>query len=317
MSSMQSIVETVFINLLKVRKNDTILIICDAKTKPIAQDFLEYGYGFGKGMLCLEIPEGKNHGQEPPKDVAQLFLGYDVLLLITSKSLSHTNARKQATKNGARILTMPGVTKEILKRCVPVDYELIKTRNENIAKALTKARNVRITAPSGTDITMQLYTKHIAYEIIPHKNGGFHNLPLGEAYAPPKEGTAEGVYVVDGSHAGIGKLKHPITIHVKNGMAVKIEGKEEAQKLKKLLNTIKDKNAFNIAELGIGTNPKAKITGCVLEDEKVYGTCHIALGNNYSFGGKVNVPIHLDGVIRKPTIWADEKCIMKHGKLLL
>ncbi|MFT4343315.1 MAG: aminopeptidase [Candidatus Woesearchaeota archaeon] len=314
--SMQTIVDTVFTDVLKIRTKDRILIICDRTTKPIAESFLEYGYGFGKSMLCVEIPVGKHHGEEPPAEIAELFLNHDVLLLITQKSLSHTNARKKATRNGARILTMPSVTPEILKRCVPVDYNLIAQRNKKIAEALQKATWVRVTSPSGTDIRFKLYTEHIAYKIEPHKKGGFHNLPIGEAYAPPKEGTAEGVYVVDGSHAGVGLVKKPIRITVAKGYAVSIEGGKEAKQLHKLLSSVNHKHAFNIAELGIGTNPRAKITGCVLEDEKVYGTCHIALGNNYSFGGKVNVPIHLDGVIQKPTIYADDRCIMKNGKLL-
>ena len=120
---------------------------------------------------------------------------------------------------------------------------------------------------------------------------------------------------MDASFASIGKLKHPIKLFVKNGYAVTMIGRG-SKKLENLLNSV-GKEARNMAEFGIGTNEKAKVTGKVLEDEKVKGTCHIALGNNAGFGGKVNVQLHLDGVIRKPTIFVDERKIMDNGKVIV
>jgi len=73
----------------------------------------------------------------------------------------------------------------------------------------------------------------------------------------------------------------------------------------------------NIAELGIGTNDQAKITGLILEDEKVMGTVHIALGDNMSMGGTVSVQSHLDGLIKKPTVYLDGRVIMEKGNLLI
>ena len=73
----------------------------------------------------------------------------------------------------------------------------------------------------------------------------------------------------------------------------------------------------NIAELGIGTNEKAIVTGVVLEDEKAMGTVHVALGDNASMGGTVHAPIHLDGVVLKPTLMVDETVILEAGKLMI
>ena len=147
------------------------------------------------------------------------------------------------------------------------------------------------------------------------EKGSFHNLPSGESCLAPVEGTANGTFIVDASF--LEKVDKPIKLTVKEGYVVDIRGGKTAAKLKKLLKSIGDKNAYNIAELGIGTNDKAKITGEILEDEKVLGTAHIALGNNISYGGKINVPIHLDGVFFKPTIFVDDKKIMENGKLLI
>ncbi len=57
-----------------------------------------------------------------------------------------------------------------------------------------------------------------------------------------------------------------------------------------------------LAELGIGTNDRARVTGVILEDEKIYGTVHIALGSNDTFGGTVAAGIHVDGIITRPRL---------------
>jgi len=77
------------------------------------------------------------------------------------------------------------------------------------------------------------------------------------------------------------------------------------------------KLACNIAELGIGTNDQAILSGRVLEDEKVMGTVHIALGNNFGFGGTCQVPMHLDGILLSPTLTIDGQVVIKDGKHLI
>lgn len=117
--------------------------------------------------------------------------------------------------------------------------------------------------------------------------------------------------------AGLGLIKNAnIKIEVENGYAKRITGGILAKKLKLMLDKV-GIDARNIAEFGIGTNDSAKLSGVLLEDEKVMGTIHIALGNNVSMGGSVNVPIHLDGVVKKPTFWMDSQMLMKDGKLLV
>jgi len=111
-------------------------------------------------------------------------------------------------------------------------------------------------------------------------------------------------------------LKNPISVKVKDGYATEITGGKEADKLKRMLLKF-GKKGRNVAEIGIGTNDKAKLSGILLEDEKVLGTVHIALGNNLSMGGNVNVPLHVDGVILKPTVYFDGKMIMRNGKLII
>ena len=306
--------EIVLKKCLGLKKNEKVLIITDSKLYGLSKQFFTEAEKITDKVTLIKIPIPKVHGTEPSKKIANDMLKYNVELLITTKSLSHTKARKNACKKGARIASMPTITKGAIKRALNIDYEKLKWRNKKLMKILTKGKIAKVTTKKGTDLVMNIKGRKCFDDNgIYDKKGLFGNLPAGEVAVAPVEGTTNGVYVVDASFGGFGKLKKPLKIRVKDGYAVKITG-SKAKCLKKYL---KNKKYRNIAEFDIGTNPKAKVSGCVLEDEKVIGTVHIALGNNISLGGKVNVPLHLDGVIKNPTVWIDKKKIMDNGILMI
>lgn len=298
---------------MNLRKNESCLVVTDSKLKHIGNVLYNNSSRITKNskLTLTKIP--KYHGTEPPKHVADEMLRYDVILLATTKSLSHTKARKDASNKGARIASMPGITKEMMERTLNVDFHKIKNLNNKLIAKLKNKNKVRITTRNGTDI--QFYTKGrkwIGDDGIYNKKGAFGNLPAGEIFIAPLEGKTNGRIIVDASVGGIGKVDKNAEIMVKNGFIADVIGGKVAKKFKE---SLKNKLCRNVAELGIGTNYKAKITGNVLEDEKVAGTCHIAFGNNKHFGGKIDVPFHVDVVIKKPTICADDRIIMKNGKI--
>jgi leucyl aminopeptidase (aminopeptidase T) len=300
------------------KKNEKVLVITDELKREIGLSLYNAAISLGCKALLVEMKSGKINGEEPMDEVAELMKKFDVVLIPTAKSLTHTNARRAASELGVRIATFPGITNEVMVRGMNADYKKIAKLTIKLTNILEKGKNVRVTSPSGTDISFSIKgRKAYASKGLFHKKGESGNLPTGEAFLAPVEGTANGVFVVDGSMAGLGLIKNAnIKVEVKDGYAVKISGGDLASKLKKQLDTV-GKGAKNIAEFGIGTNDSAKLSGVLLEDEKVLGTIHIALGNNVSMGGSVNVPIHLDGLIKKPTVYLDEKVIMKDGKLLV
>ncbi|MBU2493402.1 MAG: aminopeptidase [Bacteroidetes bacterium] len=300
------------------KKNEKILIVTDEYKREIGYSLYETAKRLGHEALFVEMKARKINGEEPPKFVAELMQKFDVVMCPTTKSLTHTNSRREASKKGVRIASLPGITKEIMIRGLNADYKKIAALTIKLANMMDKTNDVRITAPNGTDISMSIKgRKAIPSKGLFHKKGESGNLPTGEAFAAPVEGTTNGVFVVDGSMAGIGMTdKTPIKIEVKKGLVVKISGGALANKLTGMILPY-GKKGRNIAELGIGTNDKAKLSGLILEDEKVKGTVHIALGDNKTMGGNVNVPIHLDGVIKKPSVYFDGKIVMKNGKLLV
>jgi len=300
---------------MNVKPNETVLIVTDTGKVKIAEAFAYASASLGAETLMTIMKPGKQHREEPPKPIKEAMKASDVILMPTTKSLSHTDARREATNQGARIASMPEITEDMMSLGgLAADYKDIAKRTMKIAEILEKGKNVEITTPSGTKLTMNIEGRTPEQDTgLYHNSGDWGNLPAGEACLAPVEGTTQGTLVID----SMGKtVKQPLTITVRNGWVKRIQG-PDATRLERLLKSA-DKNAYNIGELGIGTNPNARLTGVVLEDEKVLGTVHIALGDNTSYvGGHTKSKIHEDGILLHPTVKIDGRLIMKEGKLLL
>lgn len=318
MSSLRTVAKNTLINSFNIKKSESVLIVFDKYKKKIANTFYAEAKKLSNNIKKVQIPVARIHGQEPSDNIACLMRKFDIQLLLTSKSLSHTKARRDATKKGARIASLPGITNSIMKKALNADLKKMNILNRKLQKAITGKKYISLKTSKGTNLKIKVRNRKIGSDTgLLLKKKDFGNLPAGETgFAPLFKGTT-GTVIFDASFAGIGLLTSPIKIKFKNGMAVSITGKRDAKKLFSILKKIKNKKAFMVAEFAIGTNHKAVITGNILEDEKVKSTCHIALGNNMSDGGKNNVPIHLDGVIKSPTIFVDKKRIMDKGRFLI
>ena len=302
---------------LGLRSNERLLIVTDPNKQKIGQAFFAAGREMTDHVILTQIPVAEVNGQEPPQDIADLMTKYDVIVCPTTKSLTHTNARRNACKTGARVATMPNISEDIMIRTLNADYQQIAERTKRIAAILDEGKIAHVTTALGTDLTMPINgIKAIASTGLLLEKGQGGNLPSGEAFLMPEEGASEGVLVADASVASIGKLSKPIKITIKNGFAVKMEGGRQADQLFTMLSRF-GRDGLNVAELGIGTNHAAQITGIILEDEKVLGTAHVAFGNNISMGGTYDVGIHIDCVITKPSIYIDDRPLMLEGKLVI
>jgi leucyl aminopeptidase (aminopeptidase T) len=300
-----------------VHPGERVLVVTDAPLRTIGYAAFEAARDLGNDVLLIEMLPRKTNGEEPPAEIAVLMTQYDVVLCPTSKSLTHTDSRRNASAKGARVATLPGVTEEVMVRCMNADYKEIAARTFRICELMRTTKVIRVKAPAGTDITLPIEGReaHASSGVFRDK-GLYGNLPTGEAYLAPLEGLSNGVVVVDGSMASVGMVDEPIRITVRDGYATDITGGESARRLIALLEP-HGKDGRTVAEFGIGTNDKAILTGVILEDEKVMGTIHIAFGDNKSMGGSVRVASHLDGLVKQPTVWFDDRIIMEQGRLLV
>jgi leucyl aminopeptidase (aminopeptidase T) len=296
---------------------ERVLVVTDAPLRTIGYACHEAARQLGNDVMLIEMPPRKTNGEEPPAEVAWLMTQVDVVLCPTSKSLTHTDSRRSASAKGVRVATLPNVTEEVMIRCMNADYHTIAQRTYQLCDLMRGTKVIRVTAPAGTDITMPIEGRepHASSGIF-RERGQWGNLPTGEAYLAPLEGLSNGVVVVDGSMASVGMVDEPIHIVVNDGYAGDITGGASARRLVELLAP-HGKDGRTVAEFGIGTNDKAILTGIILEDEKVMGTIHIAFGDNKSMGGSVRVASHLDGLVKQPTVWFDDRKIMEDGRLLV
>ncbi|MGB9710655.1 MAG: aminopeptidase [Thermodesulfovibrio sp.] len=244
----------------------------------------------------------------------------NAVIAIANFSTSHTNFRDFLTKLcGARYASMPLFDPSMLDGAMCADWIKLNKRGIAIKKLLDSISKLYLETPNGTEIVLFKGKRkvHIDSGILSRK-GSFGNLPAGEVFFAPLEGSAEGKLVIE--WAPTRKLNLPLILNVKQGKVVSIEGNEPYKReLEEKLNKVENKN---IAELGIGINDRASKPDNILESEKILGTVHIALGDNSSFGGKIRTPFHQDFIFFNPTLYTiDEKGqkikILEKGKFLV
>ncbi|MCZ7391888.1 MAG: aminopeptidase [Candidatus Methanoperedens sp.] len=289
-----------------VKRGESVLIVVDTKTPlSIGRSLFEAARNTGCDVMIVTMLPRTRHGEEPPLAIAEAMKNADVVIAPTTFSLTHTQARIDACKAGTRIASMPGITEKMMNSGGMIaDYNKVNGIAIRLNEQLENSRKVRVITQSGTDIVFNLDgCKWMMDTGLCKEPGCSSNLPAGELYIAPKD--ANGVFVVDGSMSGFGILDSPFEFTVRKRYVTGIKGKQ-AKKLNAMLEAVGDK-ARNIAEFGIGINPEAKLIGNVLEDEKVGGTVHIALGDNSTFGGDVIAGIHLDGIITKPKLFVDDE----------
>lgn len=310
MQDFVKIAEQVLVSCLGVKKDESVLVITDDTRKEIGEAFYQAACDLGCEGLLMVMKEREVSGQEPPKAVAEAMKAADVVIAPTAKSLTHTAARIQAAAAGTRVATMPGITREMFgKGAMTADYQEVEKLTARITDMLTRADKARI-EKDGKVLEISLKGRDgVPSPGVYKEPGKCGNLPSGEAYIAPLEDGSEGEMIIDGSMVGIGKLESPLHMKISGGKLREVTG-DKSENLGILL---KNETNGTLCELGIGTNEAAILNGIILEDEKVYGTVHIAFGTNASFGGVNKAECHMDGIILRPTLYLDDTLVIKEG----
>jgi leucyl aminopeptidase (aminopeptidase T) len=290
MVDLRDAVATVVDRCLGIKPGEDALVVVDSGTRTIGETLRHAAAERGADAVLTIMDERATDGTEPPPSVAGALCACDVYIAATTRSLSHTSARKRASDAGIRGATMPGVTADMLGRVMAVDFDRMAARSRAVAKLLTAGRVAHVTCPRGTDATVDLAGRvGIADDGNLTAAGAFGNLPCGEAFIAPCGGQGR---IIAASLAPLGLSDTPAILSLSGGRLVSAEDGLGPEYIR-LLSAHGDLGT-NLAELGVGTNEKARLTGNVLEDEKILGTVHIAFGASAGIGGTVSVPIHLD-----------------------
>lgn len=298
-SELEKTAKKIVTKILKINKNKKVLLIKDEDNQ-IIKAFENTLNKLKIKYSITEISENRKHSESIPIALRDMKKA-DFIIAPTKKSITHCPEVSLVVSKGKKVVTFPGITNKIFLKINEANFKEIEKLNSKIEKFMKNKDIVNIKTKSGTNITFSIKKrKWIGNEKL---TGGYViNLPLGEAFCAPIENSANGVIAID-YFSNIIKPKDKAIIKVQNGI---ISAWNDAA-----LPYIKEqnvKNGFVIAELGIGTNKAhKKPIGNILHDEKIFGTAHIAFGQNTSFGGKTNSSAHNDIILLKPTIIVDEK----------
>jgi 2,5-dihydroxypyridine 5,6-dioxygenase len=306
---------------LNAKPGEQILIIADTTTDPLVWQALAAAANELETEVAIVIMTPRPfHQAEPPPTVAEAMKRADITLLVPSKAILHSRAVHEAMKAGRRFVAMEEITADMLTAgAATANYPQMQAIGQRILKILNEGKNIRVTSKLGTDLRASIEGRNgfcVAGIIVRQPGVDLFNcaFPDGEAGISPIEGTGEGTVVWDTTMHYLGRLREPVKAVFKKGVAVDIQG-GEAQTLVEIIRTHGDANSYNLAEISIGINPMARVTGLMREDKKLAGSVHVALGSNADTGGTVRSKLHIDGVIRKPTVYVDGNMVVEEGSL--
>ncbi|MCP5464790.1 MAG: aminotransferase class I/II-fold pyridoxal phosphate-dependent enzyme [Deltaproteobacteria bacterium] len=311
--SIEKGIHQVLFNLGNLKKEESVCVVVDAKTSALGQQFSEYMGRSGVSHSLCEVPLQAMHGSEPPPEVASEMKSSDLILGLTTQSMAHTDARLQANRAGARYLSMPDFSENVMTHpALFADYQDRGMRLERLVHLLNRSHKLRVVTASGTDLTLDISTRQANF--CPGYVDEHHELgspPDIEVNVAPLENHSHGTLVVDGSIPcdGIGKLDAPVTLIIENGKIAKIQGAQDVvKKLEDLFGESQSPKRV-LAEFGIGFNDRAELCGNMLIDEGCYGTFHCGFGSNATIGGLNRVSFHLDFVFFADAVYLDDELV--------
>ena len=303
-----------------VKQGESVVIACDTNKMRLAEALAAAASAAGGVPTIVAFCPTGAHGRQVPKPVGGACARCDVFFLPTSWSMTHTDARIEATRNGARGATMCEVTEDCL--CaggILGDYEENDRLGRKLGAVLATGKTIRMTSAGGTDLSARITDRPVQYETgIFREPGQFGALPNSELNISPIEETTEGVIVGNVRLMGYGVIRNePVTIEVNKGQVVKATGGPAADYLNATLKSFDDPTAYNLAEFAVGLNPACRTYATNLEDLGKLGFGHHGIGSNYAIGGHVAAPCHIDVIYTDATLEIDGKVILQQGKSLV
>jgi leucyl aminopeptidase (aminopeptidase T) len=313
---LERICEKIVAECVGLREGENCLLLRDFETTQLHRVLEAAIRSCGAIPIVASLPETAYAGGYLAPRLQTAMTCGDVVLINTREIFPH-GPRRSATESGARLLSMCMVTDEMALRALDLDYGQLSRVTRSAADALSRSSEIVVRTKAGTDIRMDVTDRPVTHlDGLAQEPGKSTGLPAGVVALSPVPDTAEGRVVFDGSIHHIGLLREPVTVTVRGGRIETIEGGEQAESFRSTLAAA-DENAWRVAEVGLGTNPKATYVGNLVEDERVGGSGHMGFGRNTHLGGDIESVLHTDATIRKPSIYLDGKPIVEEGRLLI
>ncbi|MBP72272.1 MAG: hypothetical protein CMA70_01625 [Euryarchaeota archaeon] len=322
--AMLSTARSVIRTCLQVRREEDVLVITDPDTADVGQALYQEASRVTDRILLVMMPPTQKTGKEPPLPVSDIMRKNRVIIIATKDSMTHTRARAAATREGARIVSMPGIGSIAFESGgMTADYNALQREISGMGSVFRRKRHVSVKSQAGTDVEFVTGDRWILEDTgICNRPGQIANLPAGKVFVLPKEGSMNGTIVIDGSWEGR-MLEETLTFKVEDGAVVDVSGGEIADEIISVfdiarlgLRGSKREQLWTVAEFGFGMNPKAtELVGNKVEDLVVRGSSYFGFGDNTHIGGTTRVGIHLRGSLIDPEVSLEGSVIVSDGKI--
>lgn len=300
----------------RVQRGERVVVVTNPEMRPIADLLVAELAAHGADARQYVVPTRTHDGQEPPADAVAAMLEANVIFSPVSVSITHTRAMRAALARGARAILMTAHNERVLTcpALLETDFNEQAHVGRAIGAAFQAGKVVHLTSEKGTDLRIPIAGRPVNILTGVPGPGELAPVPTIETNVVPVHGASEGILVADGSipYIGIGVLTEPVVCTVERGYIVKFEGGTQAQRVEAALRAHGNRECFNVAELGVGLNPNATLSGFMLEDEGVMGSIHIGIGTSFTLGGEIVAPTHYDLVMLRAKLVVDGRVVMEN-----
>jgi hypothetical protein len=254
-----------------------------------------------------DLPEGGEMAGRKVR-LEEVFTSTNIVVAMTEYSASAPLIKYGQKLPGLRAASMPKVTRSMENTALSADYSEVARKAHILAEKLDRANGAGVRFSTGHVFYFDLRNRTADADdgLLHADRTGIRliNLPSGEACIAPYEGEVEGqpsrtegtIPVMDGEEMVLFEVQE-------NCIERMIGDGPEAARRREYFAV--DRARRNLAELGLGCNDKAVISGVVLEDEKVMGM-HWAYGRSDHIGGVTGVQqfSHPSHVVHQDIVYA-------------
>ncbi len=302
-------------SVLDAVTGEKIVIVCDDEKGEVGQAFAEGALALGLWARLVILKTGKEVRKEIPPHLLEILTNQkpNIFINLMRGQREETPFRIKITKletrdHRSRLGHCPGVTIDMLTdgalSLTSEDHHGMQSFAQKLLRVLEGVARIDLCTPSGTKLSLSVNERPFYTDTkLDWKTMKWMNLPTGEVLAAPVETSLSGRLVCDMAIGGIGPLKTPVELTVKNGRVSKTTSKNQ-----KIVKAVKESLATDdwssiVGEFAFGINPKARFVQEFLEAEKIMGTAHIAFGDNLDYpGGKNPSRNHMDFLMNHPTV---------------
>jgi len=316
--------------IFAVKAGETVILTADGGSdKNVLQAVNDSVLEAGGHPMIITIPTPKGVGKAadpdlPIEPLSAAVCHCDVWIEFNHQWLLYSTPFERAAEQNKKLryMCLVDFNEDLMIRTIGhVETPKLKIFMRAVAERTKKAKTMRVTTPAGCNISFEIDPVHyVACDCGDASFPAMHML-TGQINVVPRFGSINGTIVFDGSVTPpFGRSPdQPVRLTVKDSIIRKVEGGDDAAAYDKFLHGFDDPGMLKMAHLSYGFNPGAKLTGNIVEDERVWGATEWGIGYVSSIDAPPcgqDAKSHSDGICLNSSVWLDEVQIMDKGTII-